>query len=154
MIQKLFTDQTVAVDIVVKNWEEAVRYGGKMLVDAGNTDKNYIDAMVKNIQKMGQYIVIAPGLAMPHARPEYGVKKIGMSLVRLKNPVPFGNEEYDPVDILIFICAIDQTTHITALAELMVLIEDEPFLASVRNGMTKNEIVSYIQNKSFIEKDD
>ena len=154
MIQKLFTDQTVAVDIVVKNWEEAVRYGGEMLVDAGNTDKNYIDAMVKNIQKMGQYIVIAPGLAMPHARPEYGVKKIGMSLVHLKNPVPFGNEEYDPVDILIFICATDQTTHITALAELLVLIEDEPFLASVRNGMTKNEIVSYIQNKSFIEKDD
>ncbi|SEJ19586.1 PTS system IIA component, L-Asc family (TC 4.A.7) [Propionispira arboris] len=154
MIQKLFTDQTVAVDIEVKSWEEAVRYGGAMLVDAGNTDKNYIDAMVQNIQKMGQYIVIAPGLAMPHARPEYGVKKIGMSLVRLKNPVPFGNEEYDPVDILIFICAIDQTTHITALAELMILIEDEPFLAAVRNGMTKNEIISYIQNKDFTVKDD
>jgi PTS system ascorbate-specific IIA component len=154
MIQKLFTDQTVAVDIEVKNWEEAVRYGGKMLVDAGNTDRKYIDAMVKNIQKMGQYIVIAPGLAMPHARPEYGVKKIGMSLVRLKNPVPFGNEEYDPVDILIFICAIDQTTHITALAELMVLIEDEKFLAAMRNGMKKGEIVSYIQNKDFTVKDD
>ena len=28
MIEKLFTEQTVAVDVAAKDWEEAVRYGG------------------------------------------------------------------------------------------------------------------------------
>jgi PTS system ascorbate-specific IIA component len=148
MISELFTEETVAVDIVAKDWEEAVRYGGKLLVDAGKTQDMYTEAMVNNVKKMGEYIVIAPGLAMPHARPEFGVKALGMGLVKLKEAVHFGNAEYDPVDILVFLCAVDQTAHITALAELMQLIEDEDFLTKVRNDLPKEEILNYI-NKNF-----
>lgn len=148
MISDLFTEKTVAVDVVAKNWEEAVCYGGKLLVDAGLTQEMYTEAMVNNVKNMGEYIVIAPGLAMPHARPEYGVKTLGMGLVKLKEPVCFGNAEYDPVDILVFLCAVDQTAHIKALAQLMQLIEDEDFLTQVRNGLSKTEILNYI-NKNF-----
>lgn len=148
MINELFTEQTVAVDVVAKDWEEAVRYGGKLLVAAGKTQAAYTEAMVNNVKNMGEYIVIAPGLAMPHARPEFGVKQLGMGLVKLKNPVRFGNAEYDPVDILVFLCAVDQTAHIKALAQLMQLIEDEDFLTQVRNGLSKEEIINYI-NQNF-----
>ena len=154
MIEKLFTEKTVAVDVAAKDWEEAVRAGGKLLVAAGCAEEAYVTAMLDNIRRMGQYIVIAPGLAMPHARPEYGVKRIGMGLVRLSSPVCFGNEEYDPVDLLITFCAVDQSTHIEALAELMQIIEDEEFLAQVRSGMEKDAILDYIQSKKFIKADD
>lgn len=76
MIEKLFNEQTVAINVDVKDWIEAIKYGGNLLVKANYTEKQYIDAMIDNVKKMGQYIVIAPGLAMPHARPEYGVKKL------------------------------------------------------------------------------
>ncbi|WP_196593221.1 PTS sugar transporter subunit IIA [Pectinatus sottacetonis] len=148
MIEKLFNSTTVAVNVKAKNWEEAVRYGGEMFVKAGNTGRAYIEAMIENIRKMGQYIVIAPGLAMPHARPEFGVKKIGLGLVHLKEPVAFGNKEYDPVDILVFLCATDKNTHINVLSELMELIEDEFFLKQVRGGMEKNAIINYIHQKA------
>ncbi len=154
MIEKLFTEKTVAVDVAAKDWEEAVRAGGKLLVAAGCAEEDYVTAMLDNIRRMGQYIVIAPGLAMPHARPECGVKRIGMGLVRLSSPVCFGNEEYDPVDLLITFCAVDQSTHIEALAELMQIIEDEEFLAQVRSGMEKEAILEYIQSKKFIKADD
>lgn len=148
MIGKLFTEETVAVDVEAKDWEEAVRYGGKLLVDAGKTVDKYTEAMVNNVKNMGEYIVIAPGLAMPHARPEFGVNEIGMGLVKLKTPVRFGNSEYDPVDILVFLCAVDQTAHIGALSQLMQLIEDEDFLAQIRSGLAKKDILTYI-NKNF-----
>lgn len=153
MIEKLFNEQTVAINVNVKDWIEAIKYGGNLLVKANYTEKQYIDAMIDNVKKMGQYIVIAPGLAMPHARPEYGVKKIGMALIKLSKAVPFGHKEYDPVDILVFLCATDQTTHIGVLSELMQLLEDDEFLTKVRADMTKQEIIEYISKQKYLTKE-
>lgn len=49
--------------------------------------------------------------AMPHGRPEEGVKKTGFALVTLKKPLEFNHEDNDPVDILITMAAVDANTH-------------------------------------------
>jgi Phosphotransferase system mannitol/fructose-specific IIA domain (Ntr-type) len=149
MIEKLFNKETIELNVEVNDWIDAIRFCGSLFVKNGNTEAKYTDAMINTVKNMGQYIVIENGIAMPHARPEDGVKKIGMGLIKLKKPIEFGNEEYDPVDILIFICAIDKTSHLKALAELMTLIEDNEFLSIVRNSSSKEEVLSYINSKSF-----
>ncbi|OOM14543.1 PTS sugar transporter subunit IIA [Clostridium saccharobutylicum] len=149
MIERLFNEKTVELNIEAKNWEEAIRFCGNLFVKSGNTEARYVDAMINTVKSMGQYIVIEKGIAMPHARPEDGVKKIGMGLVKLKKPIEFGNEEYDPVDILIFICAVDKTSHLKALAELVTLIEDNKFLSIVRNSSSKEDVINYIKTKNF-----
>ena len=150
MIEELFNEETVEVNVEVRDWEEAIRFCGSLFVKNGNTDARYTDAMINTVKNMGQYIVIEKGIAMPHARPEDGVKKIGMGLVKLNKPIKFGNDEYDPVDILIFICAVDKTSHLKALAELMTLIEDDEFLSVVRGSSVKVEdILNYIKSKEF-----
>ncbi|MZK51722.1 PTS sugar transporter subunit IIA [Clostridium beijerinckii] len=149
MIEKLFNKETIELNVEVNDWIEAIRFCGSLFVKNGNTEAKYTDAMINTVKNMGQYIVIEKGIAMPHARPEDGVKKIGMGLIKLKRPIEFGNEEYDPVDILIFICAIDKTSHLKALAELMTLIEDNEFLSIVRNSSLKEDVLSYIKSKSF-----
>ncbi|NMF05076.1 PTS sugar transporter subunit IIA [Clostridium beijerinckii] len=149
MIEKLFNKETIELNVEVNDWIEAIRFCGSLFVKNGNTEAKYTDAMINTVKNMGQYIVIEKGIAMPHARPEDGVKKIGMGLIKLKKPIEFGNEEYDPVDILIFICAIDKTSHLKALAELMTLIEDNEFLSIVRNSSLKEDVLSYINSKSF-----
>ncbi|EPY2310979.1 PTS sugar transporter subunit IIA [Clostridium sporogenes] len=145
MLKNYINDQVVEVNVEVKNWEEAVRLGGKLLEEDGAVEHSYIDAMVDTVKNMGPYIVIAPGIAMPHARPEAGAKNIRIGLLKLKNPVNFGNEEHDPVDIVIFLCAVDNKAHIEVLGELVQLIEDEDFLKIVRNASTKKEILDYIK---------
>lgn len=149
MIEKLFNKETIELNVEVNDWIDAIRFCGSLFVKNGNTEAKYTDAMINTVKNMGQYIVIENGIAMPHARPEDGVKKIGMGLIKLKKPIEFGNEEYDPVDILIFICAIDKTSHLKALAELMILIEDNEFLSIVRNSSSKEDVLSYIKSKSF-----
>lgn len=76
-----------------------------------------------------------------------------MALVKLKTPVAFGHEEYDPVDVLVFLSATDQTAHIGVLAELMQLLEDDEFLAKVRNGMSKSGIIEYISEQKYLAKE-
>ena len=49
--------------------------------------------MIDVVRDMGPYIVLAPGLAMPHARPEMGAKQVGAALVTLEKPIDFGSQK-------------------------------------------------------------
>ena len=147
MLKDLLKEDNLALKINASHWEEAVRIGGRLLVEDGKIEERYIDAMVETVKELGPYIVIAPGIAMPHSRPEEGARDIGLALLSLKRGVPFGNEEYDPVDIVIILSAIDSSSHVQLLAELMELIEDESFLRLMRSSENKLEVLDYINSK-------
>lgn len=80
MLEELLTEKTIKLNVEAKDWEEAVRKGGAILVENDLAEPRYVDAMVKLVKENGPYIVIAPDIAMPHARPEDGVKQACMSL--------------------------------------------------------------------------
>ncbi|WP_235333776.1 BglG family transcription antiterminator [Pelosinus fermentans] len=147
LLRELLTTDMIEVKVKAKSWEEVIYAGGKLLEDRGLIEHCYVDAMVNTVKKMGAYIVIAKGIAMPHARPEDGAKKVGMALMTLKNPVNFGSKENDPVSVAIFLCAVDNTTHLKALAELMQLLDDEEFKAMADAASSKEEILAYINSK-------
>ena len=50
-------------------------------------EPRYYQAILDGVAQHGPYFVIAPGLAMPHGRPEEGVKKTGFALVTLGSRV-------------------------------------------------------------------
>ena len=121
-VQRLQEHNTISVGRRAADWEEAVRLGGRLMIDAHLVEPRYIDEIVKNHREIGPYFVIAPGIAMPHAKPENGVLKTGYALVTLAEPVEFGDEDNDPVDVLIFAGAINREEHnqevIPQIAEL------------------------------------
>lgn len=65
--------------------QEAVKIGVDLLVAADVVEPRYYRAILDGVEQFGPYFVIAPGPAMPHGRPEEGVKKTGFSLVTLKS---------------------------------------------------------------------
>ncbi|WP_099302259.1 BglG family transcription antiterminator [Bacillus sp. Marseille-P3800] len=102
----------------VEDWDEALRQASKPLVDQGIVEPRYVDALVANKDR-DPYIVIGPGLAIPHAAPEEGVIQTGMSLLQLKEPVHFTEEEQ--IHVIIVIAAKDKHQHIRALRQLIKL---------------------------------
>lgn len=142
VLKDLLTKNTIELNFEAKDWEEAVRRGGELLVKNGFAEPQYVDAMINIVKETGPYIVVAPGIAMPHARPEAGARKIGMSLITLKNPVNFGNKENDPVKVVVSLCAIDHSSHLKALSELMELLEDNKFVEAVLNA---NDVESVLK---------
>ncbi|MDK2880049.1 MAG: mannitol operon transcriptional activator [Thermoanaerobacteraceae bacterium] len=145
VLKDLLTEKTIKLNVEAKDWEEAVRIGGEILVENGFVEPRYVDAMVKTVKEMGPYIVIAPGVAMPHARPEDGVKHVCMSLITLKNPVEFGNIDNDPVEIVICLGAVDNSTHLKALSDLMNLLNDDIKLDSIKKSKEIRNILDTIQ---------
>ena len=150
MLKDVLTTDFMKLNVDVENWEQAIRCGGEILKNNGAIDERYIDGMIDSVKTLGPYIVVAPGIAMPHARPDDSVKKIGMSLITLNNPVNFGNKEHDPVEIVVCLCAVDHSSHLKALSGLVTFLGDEEFIKIVKNSTNPNEIINYIENKGEI----
>ena len=65
-------------------WQEAIDFSMVSLLDKNYISENYIQAIKDSTINNGPYYILAPGVAMPHARPECGALKTGMSLTLLE----------------------------------------------------------------------
>lgn len=75
MIRDWLTPDKIKVINSIDSWENAVRLAAEPLLMQGYIAGSYIEAILQSHKELGPYYVLAPGLAMPHARPEQGVKK-------------------------------------------------------------------------------
>lgn len=148
MLKEVLTKSMVEVGYHAANRDAAVREAGRLLVEGGFAAPEYVDAMIENVEVNGTYIVIAPGIAMPHARPEKGALNIGFSMLTLAEPIAFGHPINDPVKIVIALCAIDHHAHLTALAELAEIIGDEDKLERIAQASSTDDIVKIVEGSN------
>lgn len=116
------SEKNVRLHVSAKDWEEAVRIGGQILVENGYATESYVDGIVNSIKKYGPYVVISKGFAIPHTRPEDGSLGIGFSLITLKEPIYFDPED-DPVEVMICFSAVDSETHLDILKMIVAFVE-------------------------------
>jgi len=150
MLSELLTENTIKVNVEASDWEEAVRKGGQLLVRNGSVEPRFVDAMIATVKEMGPYIVIVPGIALPHARPTDGVIKMGMSLIKLATPVNFGSEDNDPVSVVISLGAIDNHSHMKALSTLVNLFNNDEKIEILKNANSLEEILPLLKEKDEI----
>lgn len=147
MLTDLLTTETIIVENNCDSWEAAVERGGKLLENINATEHQYTEAMKKSIKENGPYVVIAPNIALLHARPEDGVKKVCMSLQIINSGVSFGHEGRDPVKLVFAFGAIDAQSHLSALQQLMELLNNEPLLDKLIGSVDSVEAVSLLNNQ-------
>ena len=144
LLQDLLSEDNVSFHYPAETWEDVIRHGGQLMVDAGFTEPTYTEAMIDVVRDMGPYIVLAPGLAMPHARPEMGAKQVGTALVTLEKPIDFGSPENDPVSVAVFLCAPNKEEHIQLLTDIATLFEDEEFLDAAVNFESIEDVQAFL----------
>lgn len=125
MIRDWLTPDKINVINSIDNWKNAVRLSAEPLLAQGYMAEHYIEAILKSHEKLGPYYLLAPGLAMPHARPEQGALRNGLSLLHIKEGISFGSTENDPVYVIIMLCARSGNEHITMIGELAELFSDQ-----------------------------
>ena len=130
----------IAANVHAPHWRDAVRAAGDLLVRAGAVEARYVEAMLRTAEELGPYIVIAPGLALPHARPQDGVLRAGISVIRLEPPVAFGSAENDPVRVVIALAARDADQHVLALSQLMDALAAPEDMDRLMLARTREEI--------------
>ncbi|MBM4464046.1 MAG: PRD domain-containing protein [Chloroflexi bacterium] len=140
----LITTETIRLRVAANNWQEVVDKAGRLLLNTGAIEARYIEAMKNIIVKYGPYIVIWPGIALLHARPEDGVKRLCMSLVTMQSSVKFGHLYNDPVDLVIALGAVDDRSHLKALAQLAEILGDQEMVNEIKSASAKKEILELV----------
>ena len=137
----ILNNGSFALGTDASDWKDAVKKGVDLLVKAGAAEERYYDGILKMVEEHGPYFVISPGVAMPHARPELGGLKTGFALVTLKNPVKFGHESNDPVDIVLCICAKDASDmNEEVILNAVTLFDDEHAVCALRRAKNADDL--------------
>ncbi|SEI98322.1 Transcriptional antiterminator [Propionispira arboris] len=137
----------IQLDAVAVDWEDAIRQSGRLLAANGAIEERYIDCMIRCVREIGPYTVVGPGIAMPHSRCEDGVKKVGVSFLRLVSPVCFGNTVNDPVDLIFAFSTVDEKAHLKIMEDLWEIFTDKNALEYLRKCKTKEAVISFIQQR-------
>ncbi|MDV2431467.1 PTS sugar transporter subunit IIA [Corynebacterium tuberculostearicum] len=121
-LDSLLVPGAVELHGAADNWRQAIRLAGSLLEEAGTITADYTEAMVRSVEETGPYIVVAPGFAFAHARPSEAVKETSLSWVRLDEPVKFGHDSNDPVDLVVAFAARNDSEHLQAMKQLAKLL--------------------------------
>ncbi|REJ11074.1 PTS sugar transporter subunit IIA [Halobacillus trueperi] len=127
----------------VNSWEEAISESATPLLDDGSITPKYVEDMIENVHKNGPYIVIVPGIAMPHAKNEGGVVKTGISLLKLEEAVPF--PENKKVNLLFTLAAEDTSGHLDLISDLSSLLIEDEVREKLEQANSEEEILDLLQ---------
>ncbi|GLI30004.1 MULTISPECIES: PTS sugar transporter subunit IIA [Brachybacterium] len=141
-LSELLSPSTILLDADAADWREAIRRSGELLVSTGATDPAYTEAMIRIVEEHGPYIVVAPGFALAHSRPDESVHRTGMSFVRLAEPIAFGNAANDPVTLVMALAAADSSAHREALAALAGVLADPARRSLLDAARTREDVLA------------
>lgn len=148
-LHQLLSSEYIELDVECSDWREAVQKSAQILLKRGYIEERYITAMISNIEKNGPYVVLTKGFAMPHEGLDCGALKVGMGMIRLRQPVCFGDAEFDPVEFVCCLSAVDHKSHLKAFFHLVNMLKDEMFLVELRAAKTKSDCVAVIEKFEY-----
>lgn len=143
-LKDIVTEQNILLHYHAESWQDAVIAAGDLLYQNGSVKRDYSTKMVEKVKEIGPYIVILPGIALPHAGYEDGGMKTDMSFVTLNNPVIFGREEYDPVRLVIALAVSEKFDHIDALSELTELLQNRQNYEALIESNEKEDFLNHL----------
>jgi len=104
--------------------------------------------MIGVIDEFGAYVVIAPGLALAHARPGPDVLADGLAVVTLATPVSFGHPHNDPVSVVLGLAIKSADAHIETVAELANVFNDSSAISRLANARSVAEVLDIMGKAS------
>jgi len=124
------------------DWRAAVAVAGRVLSRIGAATDAYGAEMMRMIEEHGPYVVIAPGLALAHARPGPEVRADGLAIVTLATPVTFGHPHNDPVSVVLGLAIATADEHLAAVAELANVFNDSSAILDLAAATTAAEVLA------------
>lgn len=127
------------------DWKDAVALSCRPLVDTGCVTEEYAADVIRGVEKFGPYIVIIPGLAIPHSNeyPEHALKT-AISFVNFQKPVIFhaGEEEQETQARLFFaLSAVNADQHLDNMRRLFDVLSDETLLKALEAARIPQDLL-------------
>jgi PTS system ascorbate-specific IIA component len=138
-------ESAITIGAHADDWRGAVRLAGDALARSGAATPAFAEEMIRVIEEFGPYVVIAPGLALAHARPGPETLADGLSVVTLATPVAFGHVHNDPVSIVLGLSATHSDGHIAGVAGLANIFNDEAAIPRLAAATSIEEVLAIMK---------
>jgi ascorbate PTS system EIIA or EIIAB component len=138
----------IEIGATVDDWRAAVERTGLALTRSGATTTAYSAEMIRMIDEHGPYVVIAPGLALAHARPSPAVLADGLAIVTLDPPIDFGHPHNDPVRVVVGLAIATADEHLAAVAAIANVFNDSSAIDYLASATTPEEVQQILGSKT------
>lgn len=138
MVKDILENRIQILDSV-SDWKCAIEMVIRPLEKDGVVDGSYLQGIYDNVARNGDYFIIMPGFALPHAKGEQGALRSGLSFLKLKKPVTFSSGQN--VTYLMGLASNEPDAHVDTLAELAEILTDEEKIQKLEKAQTKEEVL-------------
>lgn len=142
-MNEIIRKENIKTNVEASDWKDAIRKAGQLLLDAGSIKQEYIENMIKSVEKLGPYIVLMPGFALGHSEPCPEVIKTDLSLITLTNPIDFGSVN-DPVKVVMCLACVDKESHMSTIQTIAMKLMEDNAIEDMMNCKTVDELYDFI----------
>jgi mannitol/fructose-specific phosphotransferase system IIA component (Ntr-type) len=151
-LTRYLTPATIRLQVSLETPEQAIDLAGRLLLSTSGIEERYIQAIKDLLVSAGPYMVITPGVALLHARPEHGALAECISLVTLKKPVEFGHMDNDPVYLVFAFAAGDKDIHLEVMSALAHLLSGTDRITRLAHARKLSTVQKMIQQADQEQK--
>jgi PTS system mannitol-specific IIA component len=142
MTKSILTKENILLNTEVGTKEEAIRVTGRILVEKGYVDANYIEKMLEREALTSTYM--GNFVAIPHGTEDSKllVRESGISFVQVPQGVDFGSGNI--VKLLIGIAGKDNE-HLDILSNIAIVCSEEENIEKLVAAKTADEILAIFE---------
>ena len=115
-------------------WQNSLRECCKPLVETGVVDSGYAEELIACVEKHGPYIVILPGVCLPHSTENAkGCHGTAIAFMKSDTPISFedGNPDKDAV-IFFTLASTNPDEHMLNMQQLYSVLTNEEALEALK----------------------
>ena len=124
------------------DWRDAVRAACQPLLADGTIEPVYVDEIIKKVEELGPYIVIAPDICIPHAQEGLGVHDTAISFMKTERPVRFSDDGEHDARLFFVLASTDNARHLENLGFIAEKLGDEAYVAKILACKTPEDLLA------------
>jgi PTS system nitrogen regulatory IIA component len=143
-LAEIFLEEQIYVDVDVKDINSLFHLASSHFAAQTHIDQKLIFNCLQDREKLGS-TGLGLGVAIPHGRVK-GLKEPLVSFYRLRNGIPFGSTDNEPVDMTIFLLVPEVATqlHLEILSEIAQTLADHKKRDELRHSPSINRILELL----------
>jgi len=143
MLKEFVQDKHCIFFEEAENWQDAIRKSCQPIIADGTVEAQYAEDIVRCVEKYGPYIILVPGVAMPHSS-EGGelVHKTCITFMKLQKPVSFDdNDPSKSADLFFTLAACNSEEHLKNMQALSEVLMNEELLEELHQIQGEEDLM-------------
>lgn len=139
---ELLDKKNVRIIDKAEDWKDAIRISVQPLEEQGYVEARYKEEIISKVEELGPYIILAPSIALPHARPEQGVIQSQVAITLFREDVSF-NKKDTTAKLFITLAAADSNSHLNTLMAISNVLQNEEYCEKILQAEDEESLYRY-----------